>query len=417
VNALLRELRLLARDRAAVLLLAAAGLAAALAVASGLAEVRQQRADLTALVDADRRERAAVATQQADWGSAAYYSFHLTWAPPSRFAFAALGLREHGPWQHRVRMLALEGQIHEPDAGQPEVALVGRFDYAFVAATLAPLLAILLLHGLAAGERAAGRHDLLLATAHAGTRLWLTRAGLRLGLLALALLLPLAIGAVLEGAPASVLLAAAVAVVAHLLFWALLCRVLDRGGTTPASTQLMQGVGAWLVLAVIAPAAIAAIAERRHPLPEGAAILLAQREAVNRAWDLPKDATMRAFVASHPQWAAHAGVSRPFEWKWYFAFQQVGDEAAAALSQAHREARAARSRTAATLAWFAPPAALQRRLEVLAGTDAGAMLAYEARVRGFHAALREWYYPHLFRETPFDAAALEGRPEFTPAEN
>jgi ABC-2 type transport system permease protein len=138
---------------------------------------------------------------------------------------------------------------------------------------------------------------------------------------------------------------------------------------------------------------------------------------VNGAWDLPKAATMQSFVASHPAWAAHAEVRRPFEWKWYFAFEQVGDEAAAPLSRAHREGRAARARTAATLTWFAPPAALERRLEVLAGTDAGAMLAYEARVRSFHTALREWYYPRLFRETPFDAGTLDGRPEFMPAEN
>lgn len=414
MSALLRELRLLLRDRAALALLAVALLAAAVAVASGLAEVRQQREQLAALADADRREREAVAAQQADWGSAAYYTFHLTGAPPSAFAFAALGLREHGPWQHRVRMLALEGQIHEPDAGQPEVALLGRFDYAFVAATLAPLLAILLLHGLAAGERAAGRHDLLVATARSGTRLWLLRAGLRIALLAVALLLPLAVGSTLERTAGAVALVAAALVTAHLLFWALLCRWLDRDGATPPSTQLMQGVGVWLLLAVVAPAAIAAVAERRHPLPEGAAILMAQREAVNGAWDLPKAATMQSFVASHPEWAAHAEVRRPFEWKWYFAFQQVGDEAAAPLSRAHREGRAARARTAAPLAWLAPPAALERQLEALAGTDARAALAYEAAVRDFHASLRHWYYPRLFRDLPYAADELAQRPTFTP---
>lgn len=414
MSALLRELRLLARDRAALALLLVALLSAAIAVTSGLAEVRQQRVQLAALADADRREREAVAAQQADWGSAAYYTFHLTAAPPSTFAFAALGLREHGPWQHRVRMLALEGQIHEPDAGQPEVALLGRFDYAFVAATLAPLLTILLLHGLAAGERAAGRHDLLVATARSGARLWRLRAGLRIALLALALLLPLALGAVLEGTPGAVVRIAAALVVAHLLFWAVLCRWLDRDGTTPAATQLMQGVGAWLLLAVVAPAAIAAFAERRHPLPEGAAILMAQREAVNDAWDLPKATTMRAFVDRHPAWADVADVRRPFEWKWYFAFQQVGDQAAAALSQANRDGRAARARTAAALAWLAPPAALERQLEALAGTDAQAALAYEAAVRDFHAALRQWYYPRLFRELPYAVDQLAQRPEFLP---
>ncbi len=412
MSALLRELRLLARDRAALGLFVIALLSAAIAVTGGLAEVRQQRVQLAALADADRREREAVAAQQADWGSAAYYTFHLTGAPPSTFAFAALGLREHGPWQHRVRMLALEGQIHEPDAGQPEVALLGRFDYAFVVATLAPLLAILLLHGLAAGERTAGRHDLLVATARSGARLWRLRAGLRIALLALALLLPLALGAMFEGTAGAVVLIAAALVIAHLLFWAVLCRWLDRDGATPPSTQLMQGVGAWLLLAVIAPAAIATVAERHHALPEGATILMAQRETVNAAWDLPKAATMEAFVASHPQWAAHTQIRRPFEWKWYFAFQQVGDETAAPLSRARSEGRAARARTAAALSWLAPPAALERQLEALAGTDTQAALAYEQSVRTFHADLRRWYYARMFPDLPFAQAALAERPQF-----
>lgn len=414
MSALLRELRLLARDRAALALLAVALLSAAGAVASGLAEVGQQRAQLVALADADRREREAVAAQHADWGSAAYYTFHLTAAPPSTFAFAALGLREHGPWQHRVRMLALEGQIHEPDAGHPEIAVLGRFDYAFVVATLAPLLVVLLLHGLAAGERAAGRHDLLVATSRGGAGLWRVRAGLRIALLSVALLAPLVAGAALEGTSGAVVGSAAVLVVAHLSFWAVLCRWLDRDGATSVSTQLMQGVGAWLVLAVVAPAAIATFAERRHPLPEGAAILMAQREAVNDAWDLPKETTMRAFVASHPEWGEFAEVRRPFEWKWYFAFQQVGDEAAAVLSRAHREGRAARASTSAALAWLAPPAALERHLEALAETDADAALAYEAAVREFHARLRHWYYPRLFRDLPFSADELAQRPSFEP---
>jgi hypothetical protein len=35
-----------------------------------------------------------------------------------------------------------------------------------------------------------------------------------------------------------------------------------------------------------------------------------------------------------------------------------------------------------------PPAALERQLKALAGTDATAALAYETAVRDFHASLR-----------------------------
>jgi len=55
---------------------------------------------------------------------------------------------------------------------------------------------------------------------------------------------------------------------------------------------------------------------------------------------------------------------------------------------------------------------LERSLQMLAGTDLRASLAYEARVRAFHASLREFYYPKLFLDEPFERAALDSMPQF-----
>ena len=174
-----REATLLVRDRAVWVWWALVLLLAVAAVASGLHEVAQQRATLTRLMAADRADRESVQQRQKDWGSAAYYSFHLTADAPSDLAFAALGRRDDTAWKHRIRLLALEGQIHERDAGHPELALVGRFDLAFLVAFVLPLVLIVLLHDLRSGERVAGRHDLLVATAGDGTALWRWRALLR----------------------------------------------------------------------------------------------------------------------------------------------------------------------------------------------------------------------------------------------
>jgi ABC-2 type transport system permease protein len=50
--------------------------------------------------------------------------------------------------------------------------------------------------------------------------------------------------------------------------------------------------------------------DRAVPLPSGADIIMTQREAVNDAWDLPKAATMDAFVEHHPQSAAYMPSSK-----------------------------------------------------------------------------------------------------------
>ncbi|MBL8308735.1 MAG: DUF3526 domain-containing protein [Rubrivivax sp.] len=409
--ALRREAGLLARDRSVWAWWLVVLCLSVLSVSAGLFEVHHQKAKLARLVEADRADRVAVLKAQKDWGGAAYYSFHLTYDAPSDFAFAALGRRDDTAWMHRVRMLALEGQIHERDAGNPVLALIGRFDFAFFAAFIVPLVLIVLLHDLRAAERLAGRHDLLVATAGQAAPLWRLRAGLRASGVFIAAALPMLVAAGLSGTPLRTVVVACGWLLSYVLFWTAACAALaawQQAGEVILATLL----GLWILLGIVVPAAGRMAIDRVVPIPSGADILLTQREAVNDAWDLPKAATMQPFIERHPQWAAHATVERPFEWKWYYAFQQVGDQKAQALSEAYTAGRKQRDRLAAWLAFIAPPVLLERSLQALARTDVQASLAYEARVRAFHAGLREFYYPKLFRDEPFAPAALEAMPRF-----
>ncbi len=409
--ALRREATFLARERAVRAWWLVVLCLSVLAVSAGLFEVSQQKATIARLVDADRSDRVAVLQAQKDWGGAAYYSFHLAFDPPSDFAFAASGRRDDTAWKHRVRMLALEGQIHERDAGHPVLALIGRFDFAFFAAFVLPLVLIVLLHDLRASERRAGRHDLLMATAGHAATLWHLRAGLRAGGVFVCAALPLVVAGSLGGTAGATLWAACALLLAYLVFWTLIGAGL-AAWRQPAEVILATLVALWILMGVVVPAAGRMAIDRVVPLPTGADIVMTQREAVNDAWDLPKATTMAAFVESHPQWAGFAAIQRPFEWKWYFAFQQVGDEKAQALSAAYTAGRLQRDRLAGRLAFITPPVLLERSLQGLAGTGLQASLAYEARVRALHAALRGFYYPRLFRDEPFDPAALGALPRF-----
>lgn len=411
MSGVMRELRFLARDRGALLWMVLAFLLSVAATGFGITEVREQRATIAALLEEDAKDRADAITKQEDWGGAAYAAFHLTYVPPSKFAFAALGQRDTAPWLHRVRMLALEGQIHEADTRNADFGLIGRFDFAFLAAAVAPLLLILLLHDLRGGERVAGRHDLLVATAGKPSRLWLPRAGLRFAGLALALLLPFWIGAVLEGAGLATVFTATGLVIGSLLVWWLIVDAIGRLHASPA-VLLTILFGIWLTLALLVPAISRAVIEGTTPVPDGAEILMLQREAVNDAWDLPKEATMTAFLARHPEWKSLAEVKKPFEWKWYYAFQQVGDMRAEPIVNAYREGRLARDRAAGMAAFLSPAALVERGFEQMAGTDAGAMIAYEDRVRAFHGALRAFHYPLFFRDPAYDPAVFDDLPRY-----
>lgn len=409
-----RETKFMLRDRSVLTLAAIVVLLSVFALWSGLEEVSQQRASIEQLIAADRADRQALQARQDSWGGAAYYSFHLTFDPPSDFAFAALGQRDKMPWRHRIRMLALEGQIHERDPANPMFALIGRLDFAFLLAFVLPLLLIALLYDLRTSERAAGRYELLSATAGKGAKLWPLRAWLRTGLVAICALVPLWVAGLIAGAAASTLFSATVIVLAYLAFWTFVCTCV--GAWRQNSTVILASLtGVWILLAVVLPAGGRLVVDRLVAIPSGAELIMSQREAVNTAWDLPKEATMEPFLKEHPQFAEFAKVERPFEWKWYYALQQVGDQKTAPLSTAYRHGVAQRDRLAARWALLSPPALVERSLQALADTNLRAALAYEEAARDFHAELRNFYYPKLFRDEPFDLDRLVELPNFVPA--
>ncbi len=387
-----------------------ATLLSASALLLGYHEVDAQRASIGRLATLDLQERNSAWQKHGDWGDIAYYGFHYTYDSPSTLAFAALGQRDILPWQHRVRMLALEGQIHERDPANPDLALLGQFDFALVASVLLPLLVIVLLHDLKAAERSAGREVLLLATA-GGAGLWRRRALVLCLLLALCLLMPFWIAAFFSTADLTTVLAATAAVLLHLAFWGWLVLHFARGEAT-AEVTACRLIGLWFLLAIALPVLGRMTIIAVTPLPESGEILMLQREVVNAAWDKPKEATMDAFVATHPQWREQANVELQFEWKWYYAFQQVGDQEVAELSGRYRAGIEAREQAAWWLGLVSPPLLLQKSLSCLARTDLSAALAYEDSVRAFHAEMRHFYYPLLFSKQPFDAAPLQQHPRY-----
>ncbi|MFD1787058.1 DUF3526 domain-containing protein [Sphingomonas floccifaciens] len=407
------ETRLLLRSRLASVALILLAVLSAAAVTAGMAEVARQRAAIAAIAPAQAEDIGAVADyidREKDAGSAAYYSFHPTWDAPSPLAFAAIGMRDVAPYILRVRALGLEAQIYDGDTYNPELALPGRFDFAFVLVFLAPLFTIALFHDLKSGEREAGRARMLDAMPNA-RRLWLRRSGVRLALLLAALVVPFVVGALISGvALPTILLIVAVAAL-YLLFWvglAALVSRLGRGSTANAATL----AALWLVLVLVVPTLGNVLINRAIPVDEGAEIALAQREMVHHAWEIPREETMRRFYANHPEWASSAPLPVTFHYKWYFAFHQNGDESVAKRVAAYRAGLVQRAETANAFGWVLPSVGVQALLTRLARTDLAAQLAYQDRIRAFHRRLREFYYGYMFYDRPFGKADFAKAPRY-----
>ncbi|EKU80854.1 ABC transporter permease [Massilia timonae] len=409
------ELRQVAHSRLAVGAVVLLGLLCALSVWTGLQAVSQQRAALERIAASHAQDHAAIAARQlkggvAEAGSVGYYLPHLTLNPPSPLAFAAIGQRDLQPQALRVRLLGLHSQLYESEAINPELAMPGRFDFAFVLVFLAPLFVIALMHDLVSSEREAGRLRLL-ASLPAAADTWRRRVGLRYGLVWLATLLPLACGALVAGAAVADFAAIALVATLYLAFWfGLASWVAARARTSSSSAAILLAclVGLTMILPTLADAAIA----RLSPVSKGVELALAQRQAVHSGWDIPKPETFEKFFRSHPEWKDTPPVEGRFHWKWYYAMHQAGDDAVAADVAQYRASMQARESWTARVGLVLASVNVQVLLHRLADTDLAAQLAYQDRIAAYHTQLRRFFYPYLFEERAMTEDDLAQLPRY-----
>ena len=154
-------------------------------------------------------------------------------------------------------------------------------------------------------------------------------------------------------------------------------------------------------MALLIPAAANAVITRAIPVAKA----VAQREAVDRSWDIPKNEVFRPFFVKRPEWSDTPPVTGRFHWKWYYAMHEMGDDSVAPQLAEYRRALAQRQAWTERLGWVSP-AAVQTLVHRVADTDLQAHLAHQDSISAFHDRLKIFYSPYLFEERPFD------RPEF-----
>jgi ABC-2 type transport system permease protein len=408
------EARLFLRQRLALPALLLMAILSIFSVWAGMTEMSRQRDIIARIQPQQAADVASIAkwvSKEGDAGNAAYYTFHATWDAPSALAFAAIGQRDVAPYILRVRALGLEAQLYESENYNAELALPGRFDWAFVLTYIAPLLVIILLHDLKSGEREAGRFNLLAAMARSERGLWRRRIVLRLGALWLMLVLPFAGGAMISGAHIGGIAIFFLVSAAYLVFWTLLCLWIGSRGWSSV-TNAATLAASWLVLTLILPAMAHLAINMVVPVRQGVELTLAQREKIHGGWDRPKAETMQAFFKVHPEWKDTKPVEGGFHWKWYYAFQHLGDLAAGDQAKAYRAGLERRDSLTVRTGALLPAVGVQTLLHRVAKTDMRAGLAYQDRIRIYHERLRRFYYPYLFNETPFREADFAKTPKW-----
>ena len=258
-----------------------------------------------------------------DAGEVLYYLAFPAPQPPLAASSLARGRAAVETESLRIRLLALEGQLYEHETVNPRLAAAGYLDLAFLLIALLPLFIIAVSYDLISGEREGGTWNLV--------RLFAPRRRL--------LAAKLASRAMLVGAVAAVVMAAGAlmagidldgragwmfALVAlHTVFWFALCLGVALGNrSSTANAMILAGI--WVVLTILAPAALSLANAVLHPVPEALELTVQQRQGYHEAWDLPPSATMESFYRDYPEWSDQAVPEDVFTWGWYYAMNHRG---------------------------------------------------------------------------------------------
>lgn len=384
----------------------------------GTTEIARQRQQLAALPELTRRNVEEMQVKfpgPADAGDIGYY--HSTFAvhPPDPWAALSLGLRDVNPSYVKLRLLGLQNQLYATDNTNPLKLLSGNFDLAFVLVYLLPLLIIALSFNLLSSEREEGILPLLLAqpirpATVIGAKL-VFRMAVVLGLVWLLSVVGTGwAGVPLDGRVLSWLALSTL----YCLFWfgvVLVVTALQRTSAVNAVALL----GTWLVLVVLVPSLLSLGVAAARPLPQGIELTIKQREEIHGGWDRPKAETMNRFFALYPQFRDTATIRERFVWRWYYAFQHLGDLAVAPQAAAYATGLQERHNLAESLNLLSPAINAQTSLNALAGSDLPTHLAFQRSATRYHDSLRAFYYPFLFRKVAFTHAdyGQEPRHSFT----
>ncbi len=344
-----------------------------------------------------------VAIHKDELGLLLYYLKFSLVNPSLPLSGLSLGQRDVNPSIQSVTIRALESQRYDADLTNPANLLLGNLDFSFVLIYLFPLLLIACCYNLVSDERESGTWKLIVVqqpnVMSVICRLYAIRVGVIMTILAVLLVLAV----VLLRVPLDGALAGFVGMsVLYVLFWSAVCFWVTSLRQRSSVNALLLVTG-WLGLIVLLPTVLNTYVVTRYPTPEALETTLAARKGYHEKWDTDKQRTMQAFFAHYPQFRSIPPPKLAFDWPWYYAMQQLGDDEAAKSADALRAKIARRETVSRQLARFIPPLHTQLQLNELARSGLANQLRFQEATGRFHEGLCLHFYERMFRDTPVSA--------------
>ena len=408
------EFRLLARERAAWVLLALFAAALVYGIWNGGRVAVRQREAATALTqDSDEflsQVKQALGQQAIDPKAVAGRGT-MAVLPPAPLPLLATGQSDLSPGHESVVLwkLASSGDTRS-ELENPSHLLAGRFDLAFVLVWLYPLFLLALVYDLMAGDRESGTLRLALAQGITAWR-WMARRALArsLPMLMLAMLGTLAAG--VFGGPGGVgsrLMLALAVVLAYGVFWVALAIAVNAVARSAASAATSLGA-AWVLLVLVAPTLLNVTVETLYPTPSRPELVSAGRKASGDA-EKRGGELLNSFYRDHPE-LAPPGQQADFAAQHLTVQTEVG-RAVEPVRQKFDEQLAQQQAAVGRWRFVSPAIAAHEALTDLAGTGYWRHRAFREQVAAFKKTVSDFYTPKIHLKQTLTMADYERLPRF-----
>lgn len=303
------------------------------------------------------------------------------------------------------------------EVANPLNLLAGRFDLAFAVVFLYPLLILALSYNLLSAEREQGTLALVLSQPVRLSTVVLGKLVARFGLvLALGAALT-AVAALVAGVPLTAPDAAwrlvlwAAAVVLYGAFWFTLAVMVGALGRGSAANAVILA-SAWLLLVVVVPALVNALAVTLHPVPSRALLVEAMREASNGATQRGAQLLAR-YYQDHPELRPPGEDPdlNDFTTRYFTIEREVEAQVAPVLDRYDQRLRAQQT-LVSRLRFLSPAIATQEALNEVAGTGPARQRAFLAQAWSFAEAKKAYFMPRVFRRERLSASDFDALPRF-----
>jgi len=339
-----------------------------------------------------------------------YIRFGIVNESPA-LAGLSIGHRDIQSSVKSVNIRNLEEQKHSTKLLNPFYQLLGNMDFSFVLIYLFPLIIIGFCFNLLSEEKEGGTWRLILSQSENPQQVIRTKLFIRLVSVLGTLFLLLIIGKFYLNIPLDAAFTAfGLTAILYVLFWfALTWWVVSLQKSSAQNALLL--LLSWVALTIVIPASVNALVVNLYPVPEAYSSVVESRDGYHTKWDLPKEPTIKEFTDHYPQFAKYKHPEgQSFGWFWYFAMQQMGDDAAVEANKAMKAKLQQRNTFSQTIGYLFPSMHTQLSLNALSRSDMTNYLSFMDALEKFHEDKRLYYYPKIFDNAPIadeDWASIE----------